>query len=297
MLRSLTHAGLAALLSLCCAPLFAQDESPAARLYQQARQAWAEKKLDETLALTQSAVEADLRYAPAWQLRGMVFEQQRKHREAIDTYSKVIELLPEDAASYDHRGSEELLAGKFQEAVADFDKAISLEPERGRRHWKRGIACYYAGKYADGAEQFAQYQTFDSNDVENSVWRFLCMAKDDSLDADGKPVGGLEKARTELLPIENDRRVPLMVVYALFRGEVAVDDVLSAVKQGSPEGDELKLREFYAHLYLGLYHDAIGKPEIARRHLQAAVERELPGYMWDIAKVHAEYLAAEKGDK
>lgn len=265
----------------------AQQDSQAAKVYQQARQAFAQQDVDLALRLSAEAIELDPSFSPAWQLRGILFENGRQHKESIAAYSKAIELVPDDAATIDRRGSEYLLASEFDKAIADFDKAIELAPELERRHWKRGIAYYYAKKYAEGAAQFELYQTYDANDVENSVWRFLCMAKD----------VGVEQARKELLPIENDRRVPLMVVYAMFRAEAEPSDVMDAVKAGDPPAEELKRREFYAHLYLGLYYDALGQQDSATKHMNQAVERELPGYMWSIAKVHAEYLEASRKKK
>ena len=35
----------------------------------------------------------------------------------------------------------------------------------------------YAGEFAKGAKQFVDYQTFHSQDVENSAWRYLCVAR------------------------------------------------------------------------------------------------------------------------
>lgn len=181
------------------------------------------------------------------------------------------------------RGSDAFRAAKFAESVAAFDAEIALDPRRGPWHWKRGISLYYAGRYADGAKQFEGYQTVDGNDVENAVWRFLCQARD--------PQVGLEKARAQILPIKDDRRVPMMQIYALFAGKLTPDDVLTAVRAGEPMGDVLNARLFYAHLYLGLYYDATADAARARPHLGEAVRHRIGHYMWDVAKVHAELLA------
>jgi len=69
-----------------------------------------------------------------------------------------------------------------------------------------GITCYYAGKFDEGKKQFEGYEQVDTNDVENAVWRYLCMAKS----------VGVEKARAQILKIGRDKRKPMMEVYALF---------------------------------------------------------------------------------
>ena len=59
-------------------------------------------------------------------------------REAIAEYTKVIELLPNDAESYDSRGTCYLRLEQLEEAVEDYEKAISLDPKNGE---------YYSGLF------------------------------------------------------------------------------------------------------------------------------------------------------
>jgi lipoprotein NlpI len=189
---------------------------------------------------------------------------------------------PLTAEQLEVRGSEHFRAGRFAESVADFDAEIRLDPRRGPWHWKRGISLYYAGRYADGAKQFEGYQTVDGNDVENAVWRFLCMAKD--------PAVGPERARREILQIKDDRRVPMRQIQSLFAGTLKPDDVMTAVRADEPSEKVLNDRLFYAHLYLGLYFDATGAADRAKMHLTEAVRHKIGHYMWDVAKVHADIV-------
>ena len=100
------------------------------------------------------------------------------------------------------------MAGQIKRSIDDFDRFVELKPQQEPHHWKRGISYYYAGRYDDGRRQFEGYQTVDDNDVENAVWRYLCMAR--SL--------GVQAARDAILKIKHDRRVPMMEVYALYSG-------------------------------------------------------------------------------
>jgi lipoprotein NlpI len=181
------------------------------------------------------------------------------------------------------RGSDAFRAAKFADSVAAFDAEIKLDPRRAPWHWKRGISLYYANRFADGAKQFEGYQTVDGNDVENAVWRFLCQAKD--------PAVGPEKARAGILTIKDDRRVPMMQVYALFAGKAKPEDVTAAVRADNPNENVLNVRQFYASLYLGLYYDATGDAAKAKTYLDDAVQHKIGHYMWDVAKVHADLLA------
>ncbi|MCH8194972.1 MAG: hypothetical protein IIB12_02755, partial [Chloroflexi bacterium] len=79
-------------------------------------------------------------------------------------------------------------------SVVDFDKYVALRPKAESRQWERGISDYYAKKYKQGAKQFELYQTYHDNDVENSTWRYLCMARTE----------GVEAARNALATVDRD---------------------------------------------------------------------------------------------
>ncbi|MGD9648123.1 MAG: tetratricopeptide repeat protein, partial [Pirellulales bacterium] len=160
------------------------------------------------------------------------------------------------AATLDRRGNAHLQSGHIAEALADFNEAIKLEPRRSPGHWQRGIACYYAGQFDAGAKQFEAYQTVDSADVENVTWRYLCMARAD----------GIDKALADLLPVGPDRRIPMHEVYELFAGRAQPDDVLAAARADHSTDSELRKRLFYAHLYLGLWHEAAGRSKESLAH-------------------------------
>lgn len=248
----------ALLLSIACAPM------PAL-----AQPSDAEKKLDEA---ARAAADGN-------------------SRKSVELATAAIKADAELASAYYLRGRENFRLGEIKRSVADFDKYVALRPRLESRQWERGIAYYYAGQFDKGAKQFELYQTFHDNDVENSVWRYLCMARS----------VGVEKAREVMLPIKNDRRVPMMQVFDLYRGKLKPEDVLAAAKAGEPDEDTLYARMFYADLYLGLYHEAGRNKELAAKHIRAAAARSRPNarinrYMWDVARIHAEQMKKKPRD-
>ena len=211
--------------------------------------------------------------------------QRREFDRALTLLTKLIEKDPKLADAWYLRGRANFCAGKFAESVADFDKYVQLSPNAESRQWERGIAYYYAGEHAKGSKQFELYQTYHDQDVENSVWRYLCVARTD----------GTEKAQGNMLPISEDRRVPMMQIYDLYRGKLKPDDVLTVANAGNPTKEVLNTRLFYTHLYLGLWHEAAGRPSEAKEHILKAEGHKIGHYMWDVAHVHAERLRkAEK---
>ena len=175
------------------------------------------------------------------------------------------------------RGDAWLKSGRFEEAVADYDASILGQPERGPQCWQRGIALYYAGRFEDGRKQFESHQTYNSNDVENAVFHFLCVCKLD----------GIQAARKSLIPIQDDPRTPMAEVHELFAGKCLPQTVIQAAEK-TPESSHAL---FYAHLYLGLYFDAVGDRERSLSHItQAAKDYEKHGYMGDVARIHLKQI-------
>lgn len=207
---------------------------------------------------------------------------QGKSAEAVDAATSAIKADPRLAEAYYLRGREHFRLNKIRESAADFDKYVELAPAQAPRQWERGITLYYAGRFADGAKQFEDYQTFDSRDVENSVWRYLCLARD----------VGVAKARETMLPIEGDRRVPMMDIFEMYRGNRTPEQVLEAAQAGNPSAPVLAGRLFYTHLYLGLFFEAQGDAAKARHYIALAADKKhgenspINRYMWDVARIH-----------
>lgn len=166
-------------------------------------------------------------------------------------------------------------SGRIEESVAGFDRLVKMAPEALPQLWQRGIALYYAGRFKDCRAQFESHRTVNPNDVENAAWHFLCVARGES------PA----KAKTALLAVGPDSRVPMSQIYRMFRGELTVDQVLKA-SGAQPEG------QFYAELYAGLYLEAVGDAEGALKHIRnAAADRYSDsGYMHVVARVHRDRL-------
>jgi lipoprotein NlpI len=169
--------------------------------------------------------------------------------------------------------------GRFAESATRFDSLAKALPERAPHLWQRGIALYYAGRYDDCRRQFESHRAVNPADVENAAWHFLCVARADS------PA----KARAALLPVGPDARVPMVEVYEMFRGTRTPEQVLKAAGT-APDG------QFFGHLYLGLYFEAMGMKDRALEHITiAAADRfaRAGGYMHMVARVHLRSLTVK----
>lgn len=171
------------------------------------------------------------------------------------------------------RAMKDFADGRITESVARFDQVATLDPASAPYLWQRGIALYYAGRFADCRDQFVSHRTVNPDDVENAAWHFLCVARAESPAA----------ARASILPVGPDARVPMRQVYEMLRGTFTEAQVMAAA--GSDPG-----AQFFANLYVGLYLEATGDRDGARKHITAAADQrfaQVGGYMHDVARVHA----------
>lgn len=181
-------------------------------------------------------------------------------------------LFAQSAQTLLNRAVSQFEQGQFTDSARTFDDLAKLIPDQAPHLWQRGIALYYAKRFADCRSQFESHRTVNPDDVENAAWHFLCVARQETP----------EKARAALLPVGPDSRVPMREVYQLFRGEITEQHVLKAAGN-SPGG------LFYGHLYIGLYSEALGRKDLALKHIrEAAADRyaSAGGYMHMVARVH-----------
>ena len=170
-----------------------------------------------------------------------------------------------------NRAVAEFERGRFAASVSTFDELVRLEPSRAPHLWQRGIALYYAKRYPDCRRQFESHRTVNPDDVENAAWHFLCVARERDIQA----------ARSALLPVGPDARRPMHHVYRMFQGDATPDEVMAAAGRDAAG-------QFYGHLYVGLYYEALGHRDLAQKHITAAAADRFAGggYMHMVARVH-----------
>src|SRR5947207_10945122 len=272
---------LCAVMLLATFLVSAAEKKSADELLTEAGVSFAKGLREDAIELATKAIEAEPKNAKAHYVRGRFYAQVRQTQKAVKDFDQALALDPAAGPAYYYRAMENFKLGRIKESAADFDKSVDLTPDQAPKLWQRGISLYYAGRYEDGQRQFELHQTINSNDVENAVWHFLCVARR----------AGIEKARASLLKIDNDPRVPMMQIYALYAGKGSAEEVMKAAttEKTSPTG--FNERIFYAHFYLGLYFDVASNGKMAREHIfQPADLFKVDSYMGDVARIHAALL-------
>ena len=205
----------------------------------------------------------------------------------VAALNQAIAEAPRDATLYSRRGDRHLFLGHFSEAVADFEKMIALDPAHDAPHWRLGIAYYFAGQFAKSSRQFEKYHAHDGGDRENGIWKFLADVK----------ILGLAPARRAMLAYTRFDREPFPSLYGMFAGAMTTDDFLTAMKARQLAENSRVM--FFAHYYAGLHEEILGHHERALALLREAVASAWgrtaesgPAYMWQVARLHREKLAA-----
>ena len=208
------------LLLLFALPLVLHAEpGPAqADLLQQAQSAYSKGEIDQALIFLDACIKQSPDSPKGYLARAAVHDATRHYDKSLPDYDKALALDPKLTQAYQRRGMANFMLARIKESITDFDTYLESHPDEKPQHWQRGIALYYAGRYEDGAKQFELHRTVNPEDVENAAWHFACLARWKTPAA----------AKADLIPIDNDSRVPMMKIHEMFAGKATPEEVLAA---------------------------------------------------------------------
>lgn len=113
----------------------------------------------------------------AWNNRGSTKDKVGKHAEAIEDFTRALEIKPDYAHAFYNRGTAKKDLGNerrdvalFKEAIADFDQAIRIKPSFSEAYHNRGIVKDLLGQLDEAIKDFdlsIQYNSLDPNPYVN----------------------------------------------------------------------------------------------------------------------------------
>ena len=217
--------------------------------------------------------------------------REGKYKAAFKNCSELCELEPNNLNYQMMLGDISFAAGQMDACVDAYDKLIELQPSLEPRLWQRGLALYYANKFENGVQQFETHQLVNTQDVENAVWHLLCAAR----------ISNVEEGRGKLIPISEDRRVPMSQIYEMYAGRMTPKQVLAIANRTSPsvqlDSEQHRLQRYYAHLYIGLYYEMLKNQEASIQAMKKAAQLNPLGktnFMGQVARVHLQLRQKEK---
>ena len=93
------------------------------------------------------AIEMNKNYAAAYNNRGYSYNNLGNNNQAIQDYEKAIEINPENDVAYFNRGVAYGKLGKDNQAVENYDRAIRINPKYADAYSARGITYGVLGNY------------------------------------------------------------------------------------------------------------------------------------------------------
>lgn len=89
-----------------------------------------------------------------------------KYSQAIDLYSKAIELSGENAVYWANRAFAHTKLEEYGSAIQDATKAVEIDPRYSKGYYRRGAAYLAMGKFKDALKDFQQVKKICPNDPD-----------------------------------------------------------------------------------------------------------------------------------
>ncbi len=177
-----------------------------------------------------------------------------QYREAIGIYTDALDLHPEDARLYRHRGHRYLTVRELDAAIADFETAAALiegtddeiEPDGLPNRLNQPLSTlhfniwyhlalghYVQGEWEQALEAQRECLAVSTNPdlwVATSYWLYMTLMR---LGREEEAAGILEEVSADMEIIENDAYHRLLL---LFKGELSLDDLVGEEGEVSLQG-------------------------------------------------------------
>lgn len=109
--------------------------------------------------------------------RGDGYYFNGRYAEAIEEYTRAIEIDPGLAAAYRYRASAYLALEEHLRALADFDRAIEIDPDFAEAHLGRGVLHYRQGAYSEAIDDFDRVIALDPWNSNAQFYKALACEK------------------------------------------------------------------------------------------------------------------------
>ena len=104
--------------------------------------------------------------AKEWKEKGNALVKEKNYKEALDCYSKAIEIDPNDPILYSNRSAMHLNLSEFDQALTDAEKAISLKPDYAKAYLRKGKALEGQDKLKEALETYKLGLTKDEKNAQ-----------------------------------------------------------------------------------------------------------------------------------
>jgi Flp pilus assembly protein TadD len=233
------------------------------------------------VARAQAALAADPRNVDKIIALGVAQSGARQFREAIETFTKGMEIAPNNAMLYRWRGHRYLSVREFDKAFADLTRAIAIDPKNYGALFHLGIVNFVRGDFNRAVELFKRAQPLapDAGELAGSTdWLWMSMMR----------AGKAKEAQAMLARRPDSLQAPAGYAYVtrlkLYRGEVKPAQVFTP-------GDTADVQVATLAYGLGNWYLVRGDAATAKSWFDRAVKSGgWPGFGFILAEVELRRL-------
>jgi tetratricopeptide (TPR) repeat protein len=244
----------AALIAVCCVSAFASERAEARRYFEQARQLFEQRKLDEAQAAARKALAADPKMGNAEILLGLVATVKMEFIEAAKHFSRAVALEPQNYQAHAYLGSTFLQQKRLQEAAAAFRKVLELSPGNAAANYNLGVVALAQDSPAAALRFFETVARTNHSDAAALIGMLesqLMLRKTDDA----------RQTATQLEPLLNasDPRLFQIATLLAQHGEsAAAIPLMERVRKAFPQSYDVNYNLALAYLQTAKYDRAAG---------------------------------------
>jgi len=101
-----------------------------------------------------------------WGNKGISFHSLGRYQEAIECYSKVLSIDPQNVVAWSNKGCSYNLLGQYQKALECYDKALVLDPQNAGAWNNKGDSLGFLGRYREAIDCYDKSLDIDPQDAD-----------------------------------------------------------------------------------------------------------------------------------
>ena len=115
--------------------------------------------------------------ATDWVDKGYALVTSGKNQEAVEAFTRAVELDPKNGKTYYHRGGVYGRLEDYRRAIRDFDRAIELNPKLEGVYTERGVAYEMLGDHRQAIREYEKAIELNPRDARTYVNRGIAYAQ------------------------------------------------------------------------------------------------------------------------
>lgn len=124
------------------------------------------KDYKKAVEVYDKALKLNPEYAAAWYNRGNALSKMRKYIDAIGSYDKALGIDPDHVKAWNNKGNSLRMLGRNVKALYCYDKAWDLSPRNVRALYNKGAVLEGDGKYQEAVESYDKLLELDPENVK-----------------------------------------------------------------------------------------------------------------------------------